>query len=145
LISWIRKHKIKTLIFIFLVVGFIILLAKIGITPHFESMVPILIVVEIILLSISIGIHFIGSRRTETTATLAQLLSLPPSQVKPTLPDVIPTHPAPYFAHPYPLQENFTGRLSERKELTEWFTKGSCPMFAYVAIGGMGKSALTWY
>jgi tetratricopeptide (TPR) repeat protein len=60
-------------------------------------------------------------------------------------PEGIPTPPAPYFAHPYPLQENFTGRLSERKELTEWFTKGSCPMFAYVAIGGMGKSALTWF
>jgi tetratricopeptide (TPR) repeat protein len=69
----------------------------------------------------------------------------PPPQVTPTSPDTIPTPPAPYFAHPYPLQENFTGRLSERKELTEWFTKGSCPMFAYVAIGGMGKSALTWY
>lgn len=58
---------------------------------------------------------------------------------------VLPIPPMPYFAHPYPLQENFTGRLSERNELTEWFTKGSCPMFAYVAIGGMGKSALTWY
>jgi len=58
---------------------------------------------------------------------------------------VVPIPPAPYFAHPYPLQENFTGRLSERKQLTEWFTKGSQPMFAYVAIGGMGKSALTWY
>jgi tetratricopeptide (TPR) repeat protein len=57
----------------------------------------------------------------------------------------IPAPPNPYFAHPYPLQENFTGRLSERKELTEWFTKGTQPMFAYVAIGGMGKSALTWY
>jgi len=57
----------------------------------------------------------------------------------------IPIPPAPYFAHPYPLQANFTGRLSERKELTDWFTKGSQPMFAYVAIGGMGKSALTWY
>jgi tetratricopeptide (TPR) repeat protein len=58
---------------------------------------------------------------------------------------ILPIPPMPYFAHPYPLQENFTGRLSERKELTEWFIKGSCPMFAYVAIGGMGKSALTWY
>jgi hypothetical protein len=57
----------------------------------------------------------------------------------------LPIPPMPYFAHPYPLQANFTGRLSERKELTEWFTKGFEPMFAYVAIGGMGKSALTWY
>jgi tetratricopeptide (TPR) repeat protein len=58
---------------------------------------------------------------------------------------VLPIPPMPYFAHPYPLQENFTGRLAERRELTEWFTKGTKPMFAYVAIGGMGKSALTWY
>jgi tetratricopeptide (TPR) repeat protein len=58
---------------------------------------------------------------------------------------ILPIPPMRYFAHPYPLQENFTGRLSERQELTEWFTKDSYPMFAYVAIGGMGKSALTWY
>jgi hypothetical protein len=57
----------------------------------------------------------------------------------------LPILPMPYFAHPYPLQANFTGRLSERKEVTECFTKGSGPMFAYVALGGMGKSALTWY
>ncbi|MCK4404746.1 MAG: tetratricopeptide repeat protein [candidate division Zixibacteria bacterium] len=69
----------------------------------------------------------------------------PPLPEKPTSPEGIPTPPTPYFAHPYPLQENFTGRLSEREELTEWFTKGEQPMFAYIAIGGMGKSALTWY
>lgn len=58
---------------------------------------------------------------------------------------ILPIPPMPYFAHPYPLQKHFTGRDKERKELTEWFTKDSYPMFAYVAIGGMGKSALTWY
>ncbi|MCJ7645641.1 HNH endonuclease [bacterium] len=58
---------------------------------------------------------------------------------------LLPLPPMPYFAHPYPLQENFTGRSSERKELTDWFTNDDKPMFAYVAIGGMGKSALTWY
>ncbi|MGB2698569.1 MAG: hypothetical protein WBD28_12030, partial [Candidatus Zixiibacteriota bacterium] len=57
----------------------------------------------------------------------------------------IPILPNPYFAHPYPMQKNFTGRETERKELTEWFTNGPEPMFAYVAMGGMGKSALTWY
>jgi len=58
---------------------------------------------------------------------------------------ILPVPPAPYFAHPYPMQKNFTGRMAERKELTEWFIKRPEPMFAYVAIGGMGKSALTWY
>ncbi len=59
--------------------------------------------------------------------------------------DLFPHPPAPYFAHPYPLQENFTGRNKERQQLTEWLKNDPRPMFAYVAIGGMGKSALTWY
>jgi len=58
---------------------------------------------------------------------------------------LLPLPPMSYIAHPYPLQANFTGRLSERKELTEWFTNSDKPMFTYVAMGGMGKSALTWY
>ncbi|MGB2696234.1 MAG: NB-ARC domain-containing protein, partial [Candidatus Zixiibacteriota bacterium] len=56
----------------------------------------------------------------------------------------IPILPNPYFAHPYPMQKNFTGRETERKELTEWFTNKPEPMVAYIAMGGMGKSALTW-
>jgi len=64
---------------------------------------------------------------------------------KQTQEKTLPEPPTPYFAHQYPLQANFTGRVAERKELTEWFSTGQQPMFAYVAIGGMGKSALTWY
>jgi hypothetical protein len=56
----------------------------------------------------------------------------------------IPPPPEPYFAHPYPLQANFTGRVAERRMLTEWLTKGTCPVFVMEAIGGMGKSAVTW-
>jgi len=55
----------------------------------------------------------------------------------------LPLPPQPYFAHPYPLQENFTGRLRERRMLTEWLTGGQ-NVLSLVAIGGMGKSALTW-
>jgi tetratricopeptide (TPR) repeat protein len=55
-----------------------------------------------------------------------------------------PCPPQPYFAHPYPLQENFTGRAHERQMLTEWLSGGRRPVLALVAIGGMGKSALTW-
>jgi tetratricopeptide (TPR) repeat protein len=55
----------------------------------------------------------------------------------------LPLPPTPYFAHPYPLQENFTGRLRERRMLTEWLT-GDRNVLSIVAIGGMGKSALTW-
>jgi tetratricopeptide (TPR) repeat protein len=56
----------------------------------------------------------------------------------------VPTPPFPYFAHPYPLQANFTGRVRERQMLTEWLTKDNRPLFAITAIGGMGKSAVTW-
>jgi hypothetical protein len=57
---------------------------------------------------------------------------------------VLPLPPQPYFAHPFALQRNFTGRARERRELTEWFTSDTHPMLAYIAIGGMGKSTLTW-
>ncbi|HUV01995.1 MAG TPA: hypothetical protein VMW67_00860 [Desulfobacteria bacterium] len=60
-------------------------------------------------------------------------------------PVAVPTPPTPYFAHPYPLQKNFTGRETERNDLTEWFQTDSHPICAYIAIGGMGKSALSWY
>jgi hypothetical protein len=43
------------------------------------------------------------------------------------------------------MQKNFTGRETERKDLTDWFQNDSCSVFAYIAIGGMGKSALSWY
>ena len=57
----------------------------------------------------------------------------------------LPIPPQPYFAHPYPLQKNFTGRVAERNMLTDWLTKGRHPMLALNAIGGMGKTALSWY
>jgi tetratricopeptide (TPR) repeat protein len=66
-------------------------------------------------------------------------------RLKPEKPHQFPLPPTPYFAHPYPLQANFTGRVKEREELTNWFKNDHHPMFAYIAIGGMGKSALTWF
>ena len=56
----------------------------------------------------------------------------------------MPLPPTPYFAHPYPLQDNFTGRVPERELLTAWLTGGGQPVLAVIALGGMGKSALTW-
>ncbi len=57
---------------------------------------------------------------------------------------VLPLPPQPYFAHPYALQQNFTGRARERGMLTEWLVRDERPILALVALGGMGKSALTW-
>ena len=52
--------------------------------------------------------------------------------------------PQPDFAHPYPIQSGFTGRVAERKMLTSWLHSGRQPILALIAIGGMGKSALSW-
>ena len=58
----------------------------------------------------------------------------------------VPKLPQPYLAHPYPIQENFTGRRAERAMLTEWVrAPDSRPMLSLVGMGGTGKSALTWY
>lgn len=55
--------------------------------------------------------------------------------------------PASWFlAHPYGMPPNFTGRQNERAMLTEWLTGDSNhPMLILRALGGFGKSALTWY
>ncbi|MCI0559797.1 MAG: NB-ARC domain-containing protein, partial [Nitrososphaera sp.] len=57
----------------------------------------------------------------------------------------IPMPPQPYFAHPYPLQVNFTGRIAERQMLTDWLTNDERSILTLVAMGGMGKSSLSWY
>lgn len=77
----------------------------------------------------------------ETLATQIALAVRP--QTPHELAAFLPFPPQPYFAHPYPLQENFTGRLKERRMLTEWLTSGT-NVLSICAIGGMGKSALTW-
>jgi tetratricopeptide (TPR) repeat protein len=58
--------------------------------------------------------------------------------------------PEPYIAHPYTLlQTNLVGRQAELNLLTDWVTKSNSNLYqarilSIVAIGGMGKSALTW-
>jgi Domain of unknown function (DUF4062) len=63
----------------------------------------------------------------------------------------IPQPPEPYIAHPYTLLRlrNLIGRRAELNALTDWAANSASPAFAarvfcFVAIGGMGKSALTW-
>lgn len=56
----------------------------------------------------------------------------------------IPLPPTPYIAHPYPLPDHFTGRDSERAALGNWFFNEKEPVYVMEAIGGMGKSALSW-
>lgn len=57
-----------------------------------------------------------------------------------------PEHPDWYLAHPYPMPPNFTGRVSERGTLTRWLNEDKDhPLLVLRALGGFGKSALTWH
>lgn len=63
----------------------------------------------------------------------------------------IPTPPEPYIAYPYTLLQSreFVGRQAELNALTDWVARPDSQtfdarVFCLVAIGGMGKSALTW-
>ena len=62
----------------------------------------------------------------------------------------IPAPPTDYIAHPYTLKTQFVGRQGELKALSQWVSDPTCNhytarIFAFIAIGGMGKSALTWH
>lgn len=63
----------------------------------------------------------------------------------------IPKLPEPYIAHPYTLLQTsqLFGRQAELNLLTDWVAKPDSEVYQarilnIVAIGGMGKSALTW-
>lgn len=65
--------------------------------------------------------------------------------------NVIPAAPQPYIAHPYSLLQTsqVVGRQEELNLLTDWVTTNknvpaNVRLFNIIAIGGMGKSALTW-
>lgn len=50
------------------------------------------------------------------------------------------------LAHPYGMPPNFTGRMLERTMLKRWLnTDYDHPLLVLHALGGFGKSALTWY
>lgn len=57
----------------------------------------------------------------------------------------IPLTPNPYFAHPYPPPANFTGRKLELEMLQDWLNNDKRQILALVAMGGMGKSFLSWH
>ena len=48
--------------------------------------------------------------------------------------------------HPYPMPPNFTGRIAERAILTQWLNDDAeNRLFILHALGGFGKSALSWH
>lgn len=59
--------------------------------------------------------------------------------------DPIPVAPAFYAEPPYIGSHSFIGRASQLEVLNEWASPAdSHPLFLYEAIGGSGKSMLTW-
>jgi hypothetical protein len=57
-------------------------------------------------------------------------------------------HEPDYWAlkHPYPMPPNFTGRVKERAILTHWLKDDAeNRLFILRALGGFGKSALSWH
>jgi tetratricopeptide (TPR) repeat protein len=60
-----------------------------------------------------------------------------------------PKPPTPYIPHPYSLLQtrDLVGRSREIDALDAWLdsAENEVPVFVVVAVGGMGKSALTWH
>ena len=56
------------------------------------------------------------------------------------------TPPEAYIAHPYTLLQasQVVGRQQELNALTDWVADAASRVMMFVAIGGMGKSAVTW-
>jgi len=57
---------------------------------------------------------------------------------------LIPIAPTAYIAHSYALPPNFTGREAEKAMLCNWLYNAKEPLLVLEAIGGMGKTALSW-
>lgn len=73
---------------------------------------------------------------------LLTALGAPPEQKAPER----PAREQWFLAHPYPMPPNFTGRLDERKMLTDWRDADAAhPLLVLRALGGFGKSALAWH
>ncbi len=67
--------------------------------------------------------------------------TLPPPPEKP---DYI--HEGWFLKHSYPTLPNFTGRKTQQTYLTDWLKNNSeKPLLVIVALGGFGKSSLSWY
>ncbi len=68
-----------------------------------------------------------------------------PANLKPDTPHLTPDTQW-FLKHRYGLSSHFTGRVAEREFLTQWLGgNGEQPLLVLRALGGFGKSALTWY
>jgi tetratricopeptide (TPR) repeat protein len=70
---------------------------------------------------------------------------LAPEPVTAHAPDPIPSPPALYAEPPYIGSHEFLGRLAELERLNDWASPADAhPVLLFDAIGGSGKSILTW-
>ena len=78
-----------------------------------------------------------------TWRRLLTALGKPPQAEPADLPDT----PIQWLlAHPYGMPPNFTGRQTELGMLNDWLNGANTPpLFVLRALGGFGKSALTWH
>jgi hypothetical protein len=75
----------------------------------------------------------------------AERLATPSPAPERTKPDPIPTAPAFYAEPPYIGSHEFLGRKSELETLSDWALPADPhPILLFEAIGGAGKSLLTW-
>ncbi|HXB71217.1 MAG TPA: DUF4062 domain-containing protein [Candidatus Acidoferrales bacterium] len=69
----------------------------------------------------------------------------PPPPISPTDPDPIPARPAFYAEPPYIGSHQFVGRQAQLDVLSDWAVPADAhPVLLFDAIGGSGKSMLTW-
>jgi tetratricopeptide (TPR) repeat protein len=50
-----------------------------------------------------------------------------------------------FLKHPYGMPPHFTGRIAEREMLNDWLKDTPHPLLGLQALGGFGKSALSWH
>ena len=110
----------------------------IAVAPLTSRVMAVFVVVCVIL----------GIRRRSTGPRRAQAVPITFTLAAPPEPrgsTALPRMPAPCMVLPYAGVERFTGRLAERKALSEWLRKEkSAAVQVLVSAGGMGKSALAW-
>lgn len=93
------------------------------------------------------NLHEFGLAATQAIATLRRHLqdAAPPTRPGKGGPDPIPTPPAFYAEPPFIGMHDFVGRQAQLDMLNDWAAAADPhPILLFEAIGGAGKSMLTW-
>jgi tetratricopeptide (TPR) repeat protein len=89
--------------------------------------------------------HIDFTNRKNLGLAWLQLLTALGAAPEPVQPEA-PSRDHWFLAHPYAMPPNFTGRVVDREMLTDWLTHDEAhPLLVLRALGGFGKSALTWH